>query len=134
MNKKKTTIFLKSASSWTWDDCEGSFKTDRIMLFWATPREPHYILHNDKLPNSCYDFQFSGAHPTEYCHIFLSLTHFKPMLYFYTSCKRYKNRGFLENGLITECLNRYAVRIILFSLQRMRITWEYGINRVMESV
>ena len=71
LSKKKTTTFLKSASSWTSNECVGSCKTDRIMLFWATPRErPDYILHDDKSPNSCYDFQNSGALPTEYLHIF----------------------------------------------------------------
>ena len=58
------------------DRCEGLPKTDRIISFLAKPRErTNYILHNHKLPNSCYEFQFSGVPPTKCFHILSSLTH-----------------------------------------------------------
>ena len=99
------------------DRCEGLPKTDRIISFLAKPRErTNYILHNHKLPNSCYEFQFSGVPPTKCFHILSSLTHSNRMLCFYTPCKRHKTRGFLANGLIIESLNICTVRIILLSL------------------
>ena len=92
-------------------------KTDRIISFLAKPsKRTNYILHNHKLPNSCYEFQFSGVPPTKWFHIFSSLTHFNPMLCFYTPCKSHKFRDFLENVLIIESLNICTVRIILLSL------------------